>query len=70
MKHYSYNEYTPDPTKQVVVTLSEQEILDRYWNRWKELMIKKFGKDCFEKNYTKQDCIDDWVVINWAWESN
>lgn len=70
MKHYSYPEYDPDPAKQVVVTLSEQEILERYWDWWKEMGVKKWGKEYFEANFTEKDCIEDWVVVHWAWESN
>jgi hypothetical protein len=33
-------------------------------------MIAKFGKEHFEANYTDQDCIEDWIVVNWAWEAN
>jgi hypothetical protein len=31
-------------------------------------MIAKFGQEDFEANYSEKDCIDDWVVVNWAWE--
>lgn len=70
MKYYSYNEYDPDPTKRVVVTLSEQEILNTYWDLWKEEGIKRWGKEHFEANYSEKDCIEDWVVVNFARESD
>lgn len=68
MKYYSYHEYNPDPDANTLVTLSEQEILDQYWEWWKEKMIKKFGKETFEEKYSEKDCIEDWVVDNWACE--
>ena len=69
MRYYSYPYYDPDPAKQVIKTLSEQEILDIYWDWWKEEGIKRWGKEHFEANYSEKDCIEDWVVVNWAWET-
>jgi hypothetical protein len=45
-------------------TLSEDEIIDQYWNHWSERMIAKYGVEEFEKNWCKRDCIDDWVVVH------
>jgi hypothetical protein len=75
MKYWSYNEYDPDhpradpETGGYVVTLSEDEILTDYWEYWYKRMCERFPKDLVDTNYTKQDCIHDWVCINWAWES-
>ena len=72
MKYWCYNEYDPNNSKAnsgYVVTLSEDEILENYYPYWSERMIKKFGQEEFDKTYCKLDCIDDWVVVNWAWES-
>ena len=68
MKYYSYPHYDPNPSNQGIVTLSEKEILERYWDWWKEQVIKKWGKEHFEANYSEKDCIEDWVIVNWAWE--
>ena len=67
MKYYSIA--YPDGDNDVVETLSEAEILSEYWDYWYELMCKKYGKDEVDANYSKQDCIDDWVIVHWAWES-
>lgn len=67
MKYYSFNEF--DGEKGWVTTLSEQEILDTYWDYWYNSMCKKFGQEVVDRDYSKQDCIDDFVIINWAWES-
>jgi hypothetical protein len=32
-------------------------------------MVSKFGKEAVDAGYCKDDCIDDWVIVNWAWES-
>lgn len=68
MNYYSYNEYSEEDP--VVITKSEKEIIDEYYDFWYDRMCKKFGKEHVDANYTKYDCIDDWVVIHWAWEVN
>ena len=50
-------------------TLSEAEILEQYYPYWSAKMIEKYGFAEFNKNWTTQDCIDDWCVVHWAWES-
>lgn len=74
MKYWSYNEYDPDSphadeTGGYVVTLSEEDIVKEYWNWWYGKMCEKFGKEEVDKNYSVQDCIEDWVIGRWAWES-
>lgn len=70
MKHYSYNEYDSDhPNGGFVITKSEKEIVEEFYDYWYEKMVKKFGKEHVDANYVKLDCIDDWVTIHWAWES-
>jgi hypothetical protein len=49
--------------------MSEDEIREDYWDHWYFLMCKKFGKEHVDKNYSFADCLDDWIVVNWAWES-
>ena len=41
-----------------------------YWDYWYDRMCNKFGKDEVDSKYSRQDCIDDWAIRNWAWESN
>lgn len=72
MKYYSYNEYDPnsplaDDKGGYVVTLSEKEILEQYWDYWCDRM-RQVGKD--PNQYSQLDCIDDWCIVHWAWESN
>jgi hypothetical protein len=68
MRYWSYNEQTASLDGAVVVTVSEDEILDMYWAWWYSKMCEKFGPEVVYRDYTKQDCIDDWVVVHWAWE--
>lgn len=44
--------------------LSEDEIIDSYFSTWSKNM-KKVGKGHL---ITRENCIEDWVIINWASE--
>ena len=69
MRYYSYNEYTVDPPYiNVVVTFSEEDVRKTYYPFWYEKMCKKYGKEHVDATYSFEDCLDDWVVVNWAWE--
>ena len=48
--------------------ITEQEIRVEYWPYWYERMCKKFGKEEVDSKFTFEDCLDDWVIVNWAWE--
>ena len=67
MRYWSYNERLNEIDSHVV-TVSDDDILDMYWNWWYGKMCEKFGSEVVDRDYTKQDCIDDWVVVHWAWE--
>jgi hypothetical protein len=45
-------------------TYTTKEILDEYLPIWIEMMAKS------NRPIIEQDCIDDWVLINHAWESD
>lgn len=45
------------------ITLSEEEILNSYFELWSAKM-KRIGK---EEHISKENCIDDWIVMHWAW---
>lgn len=62
MRYYSYNELDEG-----VITVSEEDIRKQYYPYWYERMCKKFGKEQVDKDYTFEDCLDDWIVVNWAW---
>ena len=66
MKYWSIS-YPDENNNNVTETFSEQEIIEMEWKRWCDNM-QKAGKNL--SDYTFQDCIDDWVVVNWAIESN
>jgi len=61
-KYFSYK------NNSYVRTVSEQEILDEYWNQWYDKVCEKFGKDRADTVYSWKDCIDDWIIVNQAWQ--
>lgn len=69
MKHWSYSTWD-EKGNDVVVTLSESQIIKQYYPYWYRMMCKKFDESYIKENFVTRDCIDDWVVVNWAWESH
>lgn len=72
MRYYTYID-PKDPAKDdfspVYITKSEYDIKREYYPYWYTQMIKKFGEEYVNKTYCFEDCLDDWIVVNWAWES-
>jgi len=69
MRYFSYNEYKTDPSvDSYVETISEEDIRRNYYPYWYSRMCKKFGKEHVDAAYSFEDCLEDWVVVNWAWE--
>ena len=68
MKYWCFNDYWLDEDGNInsyIVTKSEEEILKEYYDYWCQRM-KEVGK---EDQIHPKDCIDNWVIVNWAWES-
>lgn len=82
MRYYSYNEpiWSDNDERDEyghikilghqVVTKSEDDIRAEYFPHWKDRMIQKFGKEKYDSTYGFEECLDDWVIVNWAWESH
>lgn len=68
MRYFSYDEPNEDFTNNTVVTKSEEEIRKEYYPLWHERMCKRFGKEVVDRDYSFEDCLQDWIVVNWAWE--
>ena len=64
MKTYCYVEPDIDGISPIKQCLTEEEILDRYWEYWSK---KGFERGEYTPLITFESCIDDWVVINWAY---
>lgn len=43
--------------------ITEEEILETYYPWWSN-KLRTMGRDHL---ISKEGCIDDWVVVNWAW---
>ena len=67
MRYFCYNELVEEG-KNSVVTVSEDDIRKNYYPYWYDRMCKKFGKEDVDATYSFEDCLDDWIVVNWAWE--
>ena len=52
----------PSESGPVERILTEQDILDEYYDWWK-LQMEKVGK---ADQINPATCIDDWVVVHWA----
>lgn len=70
MRYFSYNEYTEDPNENPVKTVSEEDIRRDYYPYWYERMCKKYGEEYVDAYFSFPDCLEDWIVVNWAWEVN
>lgn len=46
----------------VSYVLTEQEILAYYWDYWVDQMLKAGKEDLI----SEQNCIEDYVVVNWG----
>lgn len=67
MRYFEYSEPDNEGNPEIKI-LSEEEILKNYWPYWHTQMCKKFGKEEVDKNYSFSDCLEDWVMVNWATE--
>lgn len=62
MRKFRYN--TPTDTGNQVVQVTEEEILSTYFDYWSSQMVKAGKQDLI----SPENCIDDFVVVHWAWE--
>lgn len=69
MRYFRYSEPSQDEQNtHAFYTVSEQEILDTYWQSWYTLMCKKYTKEVVDQEYTVEDCIKGWQTVHWAWQ--
>lgn len=67
MRKFAYNELGHD--EPVVVT--EDEIRATYWPYWVGEMNKAIERGSLNvtpEMITWENCLDDFIVVNWAWE--
>jgi len=63
MRKFQYGEIDDDGND-VLVTVTEEEIISIYGPYWEKQMVM-VGKGML---ISKERCIEDWVIINWAYE--
>lgn len=72
MRYFSYHEPIWDNNDDIIgdqtITKSEDEIRAEFFPYWQERMIELYGKELYEKTYSFKECLEDWMIINWAWE--
>lgn len=66
MRYYTYNEPGDDGSN-ITVTVSEEEILEVYKPYFLRQMKRITGDTV---GFPDEEIIDQWVVINWAWETD
>ena len=66
MRYYTFNEQHLVDGFYSRVTASEEAILAHYFSYWAGAMAKAGKEDLI----TQENCIEDWCVVNWAWETD
>ncbi len=63
MRHFSmYN------LEGEVETLSEEEIRNKYFAHWYDLMCGLYEKEYVDENYSFKECLKQWILVHNAWE--
>jgi hypothetical protein len=74
MRFFCYNEPVYDEydlkLRNEVIVKSEDDIRREYYPYWKTQMEKKYGVEEVSRRFCFDDCLDDWMVVNHAWESH
>lgn len=70
IRYFAYNELGED--NPVIVT--EDQIRQSYWPYWKGQMLHAIKENSpnrrpiTEADITFENCLDEWVVLHWAWD--
>lgn len=64
MKFYRYVEPGEDGVTPVFTTMSVEEIIDTFYPYWCEQMRKVHKENLI----SPKSCLEDWIVVHWAWE--
>lgn len=62
MRYWQYTYPTDGHYNYGVANYSDEDIIKEYWDYWCNRMIE-VGKAHL---ITRENCIDDWIVTNWA----
>jgi len=65
VKTYTFVQPGEDGITPEYTSLTEQEILDEYWEYW---VGKQHEVGIKEHLINRERCIEDFCVVHWAWE--
>lgn len=63
MRYFTYNEQGEQGTN-ITTTVAENVLAETFKPRW-EAEMRRLGRP-----YGPTDWLDDWIVVNWAWETD
>ena len=66
MRKFVYDEPGEESGSSVTTVVTEDQIINDFWEEWKAKIIKIYGSDT--DLLTRQNCIEDWCEIHGAWE--
>ena len=46
---------------------TREQVLKYYWDYWCDAMKTRWGPDVVLE---PEACIEDWVIVNWAWKND
>lgn len=69
MRYFTFVQPVNDAGDPEYVTMSEQDIWKEYYPYWYEKMCDMYEQAYVDENYSFEDCLEDWIIVHWAWES-
>lgn len=68
MRYFCFDDYDEDGGH--IKIWSEEEVRKYYWPYWYEQMCNKYEQSYVDENYCFEDCLADWIIVNYAWASD
>lgn len=65
MRVFKYIQPNEEMQDNEIVTVTEEQIKEEYFKHWKD-QCTLCG--CPEDFLTFENCLEDWITVNWAWE--
>lgn len=69
MRYFTYVQPIDEVGTPGYVTVSEDEIRTTYYPDWLQKMNAKYGETFVQQTYSFEECLADWMVIHWAWQT-
>lgn len=69
MRKFVYVEPGDDGITPVEIIKTEKEILEEYYPFWKTAVTRACGQEFYNQiKDPVEECITDWIIVNWAEE--